>query len=291
MTGELRVDTAALSAGGQGLQSAANNIPAPPAPFTAGGGDALSTILNSRTQAIEAPLIEGLPTTKQEALRTAENVVNAASTYERTDQEIADRIRRQLDGLEAPSDTPGGGGSGAGAPSATGAGAPGAGGGAPGAVDGVGGGAAQAAAPAAGGAQQAGQLQQMMGMPMQMAQQVGQMPMQMAGMAGSLPQSVMQGVQQATQMAGGMGDKNGEPPNDPDGTDVARPDETKPAAPQGAAPGPDHSERAPEPTPRHSADQTSPHFGATPPSDAVPKDSAPQTSTPRHAAPDPEIVL
>ena len=71
MTGELRVDTVPLANGGQGLLGAADNIPLPPVPFTAVGGDALSTILNARTQAMEAPLIAGMPVTKAEALRTA----------------------------------------------------------------------------------------------------------------------------------------------------------------------------------------------------------------------------
>ena len=79
MPGELRVDTAPLASGGQGLLSAAGDIPLPPVPFTAAGGDALSTILNARTQAIEAPLIAGMPVTKAEALRTAQNIMQAAA--------------------------------------------------------------------------------------------------------------------------------------------------------------------------------------------------------------------
>ena len=35
MPGELRVDTAPLASGGQGLLSAAGDIPLPPVPFTA----------------------------------------------------------------------------------------------------------------------------------------------------------------------------------------------------------------------------------------------------------------
>ena len=199
MTGELRVDTVPLANGGQGLLGAAGNIPLPPVPFTAVGGDALSTILNARTQAMEAPLIAGMPVTKAEALRTAQNVLQAAGIYERVDQQLADEILKALFG--APD-----GSSGAGA-----AGAGGVGGGVAGTPASA---AAAGATPAAGAAQQAGQLGQMMGMPMQMASQAAQIPMQMMGMAASIPQGIMQGLQsgmqQATQMAGSMGEKSDE---------------------------------------------------------------------------------
>ena len=85
MPGELRVDTTPLATGGQGLLSAAGDIPEPPASFTATGTDALSTILNARTQAMEAPLIAGLPVTKADALRTAQNIIRAAARYEGVD--------------------------------------------------------------------------------------------------------------------------------------------------------------------------------------------------------------
>ena len=100
MPGELRVDTAPLANGGQGLLGAAGNIPLSPVPFTAVGGDALSTILNARTQAIEAPLIAGMPVTKAEALRTAQNIMQAAGIYERVDQQLADQILKALFGIE-----------------------------------------------------------------------------------------------------------------------------------------------------------------------------------------------
>ena len=100
MPGELRVDTAPLASGGQGLLSAADDIPLPPVPFTAAGGDALSTIVNARTQAIEAPLIAGMPVTKAEALRTAQNIMQAAGIYERIDQQMADQILKALIGID-----------------------------------------------------------------------------------------------------------------------------------------------------------------------------------------------
>ena len=149
MPGELRVDTAPLASGGQGLLSAAGDIPLPPVPFTAAGGDALSTILNARTQAIEAPLIAGMPVTKAEALRTAQNIMQAAGIYERVDQQMADQILKALFGIDgtegagaAGSDGGGGGGAGvagaAGAPAnaATAGATPAAGAGAAGGSDG-----------------------------------------------------------------------------------------------------------------------------------------------------------
>src|SRR6476469_4553658 len=116
MPGELRVDTAPLASGGQGLLSAAGDIPLPQVPCTAAGGDALSTILNARTQAIEAPLIAGMPVTKAEALRTAQNIMQAAGIYERVDRQVADQILKVLFGIDgtegAGADGSGGGGGG-----------------------------------------------------------------------------------------------------------------------------------------------------------------------------------
>jgi hypothetical protein len=241
MPGELRVDTAPLATGGQGLLSAAGDIPQPPVPFTATGADALSTILNARTQAMEAPLIAGLPVTKADALRTAQNIIQAAAKYEGVDQQLADQVLKALADLEGAE---GSGAGGAGATGATGAaGAP-----------------ASAAAPAAG--EQAGQLGQMMGMPMQMAQQAAQIPMQLAGMAASIPQGIMQGVQSAMQQVGQMADGAGEKA-DPEQLGDRAQDEAKQAetvketpeqkAPSDGAAGPSTAERAPttgsQPTP------------------------------------------
>src|ERR1700752_1510402 len=180
MPGELRVDPTPLATEGQGLLSAAGEIPQPPVPFTATGADALSTILNSRTQAMEAPPIAGLPVTKAEALRTAQNIIQAAAKYEGVDQQLADQVLKALAELEGAE------GVGAG-------GAGGVGGGAAGMADTPASAATSSATPAAGAAQQAGQMGQLMGMPMQMAQQAAQIPMQLAGMAASIPQGVMQG--------------------------------------------------------------------------------------------------
>jgi hypothetical protein len=241
MPGELRVDTAPLASGGQGLLSAAGDIPLPPVPFTAVGGDALSTILNTRTQAIEAPLIAGMPVTKAEALRTAQNIIQAAAKYEGVDQNLADQVLKALSELEGAEATGAGGSGTAGNPATA---------------------ATAGATPAAGAAQQAGQMGQMMGMPMQMAQQAAQIPMQLAGMAASIPQGIMQGVQSAMQqvgqMAGGTGeetdpelDQQGE--GSPDEAKHADSAEEKPATPSEGAAGPSNAERAPatgpQPTP------------------------------------------
>jgi hypothetical protein len=256
MPGELRVDTTPLATEGQGLLSAAGDIPQPPVPFTATGADALSTILNARTHAMEAPLIAGLPVTKAEALRTAQNIIHAAAKYEGVDQQLADQVLKALAELEGAE------GMGAG-------GVGGAGGGAAGAADMAGTpatAATSAATPAAGAAQQAGQMGQLMGMPMQMAQQAAQIPMQLAGMAASIPQGIMQGVQSAMQqvgqMTGGAGEETDpemDQPGDgsPDEARHAESAEEKPeqkaVTPSEGAAGPTNAERAPatgpQPTP------------------------------------------
>jgi DNA polymerase III gamma/tau subunit len=241
MPGELRVDTAPLAPGGQGLLSAAGDIPLPPVPFTATGADALSTILNARTQAIEAPLIAGMPVTKAEALRTAQNIIQAAAKYEVVDQNLADQVLKALSALEGAEVTGAGGSGTAGTPATA---------------------ATAGATPAAGAAQQAGQMGQMMGMPMQMAQQAAQIPMQLAGMAASIPQGIMQGVQSAMQQVGQMAGGTGEEPDpelnqqgegSPDEAKHAESAEEKPATPSEGAAGPSNAERAPatgpQPTP------------------------------------------
>lgn len=247
MPGELRVDPAPLASGGEGLLSAAGDIPMPPVPFTATGADALSTILSARTQAIEAPLIAGMPVTKAEALRTAQSIIAAAAKYEGVDQHLADQVLKALSELEG-AEAAGAGGSGAGGVGAAGSPATA---------------ATAGATPAAGAAQQAGQMGQMMGMPMQMAQQAAQIPMQLAGMAASIPQGIMQGVQSAMQqggqMAGGTGEET-DPKSDHPGD--GSPDEAKHAesanekltAPSDGAAGPGNAERAPAAAPQPTPD-------------------------------------
>ena len=261
MPGELRVDTAPLATGGQGLLGAAGDIPLSPVPFTAVGSDALSTILNARTQAIEAPLIVGMAVTKAEALRTAQNIMQAAGIYERVDQQLADQILKALFGIEG----------------AEGAGAAGAGGGSAGAAGAAGAptsAAAAGATPAAGAAQQAGQMGQMMGMPMQLASQAAQIPMQLAGMAASIPQGIMQGVQSAMQQVGQMAGRAGEK-TDPelDESGEGSPDDAK------------HAESANE-IPAEKAQQSAPADGAAGPSNA---ERAPATGP--QPTPSPDVPL
>lgn len=91
----LHVDPEALRVAANGLLGAARDIPAPPEPFNVTGSDPLSQALAARTKAVEAPLIEGLPTTKADATQTAENVAKAANAYESTDQQLADKINKR----------------------------------------------------------------------------------------------------------------------------------------------------------------------------------------------------
>jgi hypothetical protein len=207
---ELRVDPEELAAGGRGLETAAANIPEPLAPFTSTGTDALSTILNTLTQAKEAPLITGMPETKAEALATARKVVAAAERYEQSDQQIADDIRRATAELDAA----------------------------------AGGGASSTGGTGSGGG--AGQFQQMMSMPMQMAQQAGQMAAQVPQ---GVMQGVQGGMQQVGQMVGGVGQKDdSQSAGDREQRDLAeqaadkKKDES--ASPDGAAAGQDKAERA-----------------------------------------------
>ena len=255
MPGELRVDTAPLESGGQGLLSAAGDIPLPPVPFTAVGGDALSTILYARTQAMEAPLIAGMPVTKAEALRTAQNIILAAAKYEGVDQQLADQVLKALSEMEGAEATGAGETGLAGAPAST---------------------AAVGATPAAGAAQQAGQMGQLMGMPMQMAQQAAQIPMQLASMAASIPQGIMQGLQSALQQVGQMAGDTGEE-TDPESGGEGSPDEAKhaesanekPAAPSDGAAGPSNAERAPATGPESTPSPDAPQRPHKPAADAA----------------------
>ena len=274
---ELRVNPPELGEGGTGLIGGASDIPEPPAPIMATGQDALSVILNARTQGIEAPLIAGMPVTKAEALATAQNVLKAAGIYERVDQQVADDVLKTLAGLEGAAGEPSGGAAGAGAAgaAATGAGAP--------------------ASAGAGAAQQAGQLQQMMGLPMQMAQQAAQIPMQMMGIAAQIPQGIMQGVQsgmqQVSQMAGEMGQNtDSEAKDEEQSAQAEQAKDEKPeekahrAAPDGATAGQTNSERAPQQAPRPEIAPDTSQSGPVPEARAKPAPTRPATS-------DPEIVL
>ena len=119
---ELRVNTGELANGGNGLVTGAQAIPEPLQPLVTTGTDALSLALQSKTQEIELPLIEGMPRTKAEALATAEKIIRAAGLYEQTDQQVADQIRKALADLEGAGDAGSGGGAPGGGAGGVGAG-------------------------------------------------------------------------------------------------------------------------------------------------------------------------
>ena len=181
----LYIDTDAVRAGGNEMLTAAEGLQPAPAAAPLTGSDPLSMRIIGEVPSIQAPIVFGIPLLKEDAVKTATGVKDAADRYEQTDEMLGKRIEEQAQ-------MPGG----PGAPGAGGAGAGGAG-------------AAQNAAASQGGAM--GQMGQLMGMPMQMAQQAAQLPMQAMGMAASLPQAVMQGVQSAMQQVGQLGgEKSGD---------------------------------------------------------------------------------
>lgn len=251
----LRVDTGMLSDLGSQLQTSANALPDPPAPFSVTGADAISAAISAKLPALETPIIEGLPKVKAEASETAGNIVTSAATYLTTDEEIAARIEKGLfDGAGAAAS---GGGSGAGGAAGAGGGA--AGGGAAAAAGGVQS-VSSAAGSAAGAGGAAGQMGQMMSMPMQMASQAAQVPQQAMGALGGAVQGGMQGAQQITQMA----------------TKGSEDSESAGKSERDAAAGGQHrAERAP--------------VAEAPQSDSAVPDQKP--SGPRHAAPDPTTSL
>ncbi|MBP2455100.1 hypothetical protein [Mycolicibacterium lutetiense] len=166
MSGELRVNIPELRVGSLGFMDAAESLPEAPTSFPALGTDPLAQALTTRTNEVEAPLSDSLPTTRDSAKTTATNIGTAADKYEQTDQkaqsDVNDRLA-EFDSQYGSSSTSGG------------------------STDAM------------------GQFGQLMQMPMQMAQQAVQVPMQMAQQLGQLPQTVMQSVQQLAQMGGGLG--------------------------------------------------------------------------------------
>ncbi len=173
MTETLRIDTELVLEAGGRLQALANDIPEPPPSFKPEGEDALSTAIAAKVAEVVDPVIAQLPVVKAELAKYAQNVVNAATTYDATDRAIAEEILKRLESVD---DAPGTGG-------------------AVGAVSG----AALGATPAGAGAvHPAGQL----GVMMPLAQQVAQATTQAAGMAGAIPQTTTQGMQQAAQQGG-----------------------------------------------------------------------------------------
>jgi hypothetical protein len=258
MTETLRIDTGLVLEAGGRLQGVAGAIPAPPASFSPPGADALSTAIAGKVAEVVDPVIAQMPITKEEMVRYAQNVVNAANTYDAVDRQIAEEILERLRALDLAKPMDGGGATRGG----SGTGGGGSAARATAATEAAGTAASPAASQAAGAAQQAGQMGQMMQLPMQMAQQAAQIPMQMAGMAAAIPAAMIQGVQSALQQAGQVSEMSGEEkPDDsaaqtPGEVDAKRVDEPEraeePPADQ-AAPGGSTGERAPEqqqPTPQ-----------------------------------------
>lgn len=263
MTEDLRVDTALVRQSGGKLETIAGLLPEPPASFSPSGADALSTAIAGRVSEVVDPVLAQMPIAKDELTRFAQNVMQAADSYDAADRQIAEEILKQLGRLE---DVDGGGspaaGGASGAPASAGSGA--------------------AGAPAAGAAP-SDQMGQLMQMPMQLAQQAAQIPMQLASMAAAIPQAMMQGVQtavqQATQMAqSGEGDEK--IPEDetltPEGAREEQPDEEK-------------TEPQSEAAPRASGGERVPDAGPQEPAPLAP--AAPKPAPTRPAASGPEIAL
>jgi hypothetical protein len=232
----LTVDPELLERYGNQLLTAAGGLPEAPPPFTVTGTDPMSQAIADKLPAMEGGIQDGLPQLKDQASATASTIVSAAGQYQSADQQNATDIKKHQ------FDSAGG----------------------PGGGSGAGGGGAMS------------QMGQMMTMPMQMAGQAMQIPMQAMGAVASVPQGIMQGVQQISQMTGGLGgsgdsaDGKSDKPAE-DGTEKPDDRRDEPKDKQGAAPGATNAERAPEPAPRE-----------------IP---TPQPGSPRHAAPDPQVDL
>ncbi|WP_395307212.1 hypothetical protein V4U86_17455 [Mycobacterium sp. AMU20-3851] len=248
----LKVDAELLRSAGERLLTAAQGLPDAPEAFSVPcGADALSQAIALEIPKAENPIIEGLPPMKQNAIGTAESVIEAARRYANTDSRLKSKIDETMRPPGAGAGGPGGAGGSGGGPAASGgpagSGGPGGGsvGGAPAGGAPMSPGAASAV-PASASAGSAGQLGSMLGMPMQMAQQAAQIPSQAAGMAGSLPQSAMQGAQQVgeqvTQMVGQFSEKDG---RDEESEPSERGGRHRAEEPDGAASGDTNAERAP----------------------------------------------
>lgn len=206
----LGVDPVALAGYGHDLVAAANDIPSAPEPFVTAGLDDISQKIMDSQATIEGPILSGLPKIKGEATDTGHKVENAAQTYLRVDEELARAIRALVSGQleQAASGAEGvdsGSGGGSGSPSAAGtpsAQQPAASSSTP---------SSGAPSAAASASSSGGDVSQMMSTPMQMAGQAAQIPSQAAGMVGALPQAAMQGLQQVSQLASGLGEGEGDP--------------------------------------------------------------------------------
>ncbi|WP_083127669.1 type VII secretion target [Mycolicibacterium tusciae] len=263
MTEDLRVDTALVRQSGGKLETIAGLLPEPPASFSPAGADALSTAIAGRVSEVVDPVLAQMPIAKDELTRYAQNVMEAADSYDAADRRIAEEILKQLGILDEAA------GGGSAAPGGASAAPPSAGSG-------------TAGAPAAGAAQ-SDQMGQLMQMPMQLAQQAAQIPMQLAGMAAAIPQAMMQGVQTAVQQATQMA-QSGE------GDEMVPEDETVTPEEAREERAEDRVEAEPEATPGNSAGERVPDAGPQVPS-APEAPPAPKPAPTRPAESGPESAL
>jgi hypothetical protein len=112
-TETLGVDPKSLSNLGNDLLSSADDIPAPPAPFTVTGSDPISTKIKGMQSSLETPIQTGLPEAKTGAKKTANSIVASASMYETTDEQLAKQIEQHT--FDKPGGPSSGGGLGGGA--------------------------------------------------------------------------------------------------------------------------------------------------------------------------------
>lgn len=217
----LSIDTDVVLSAGNQLLSSAGDLPLAPPDFTLpAGSDPLSVRITAEIPLIEGPISIELPAVKADATRTAGNVVEAANRYSETDASLGAQMNQQMQSPTAASP--------------------------------LGSGSMPAGGAAGQTGQQAGQMSQLMSLPMQMAQQAAQLPMQILGMAAQVPQGLMQGVQQGMQQMSQLGGSQSETGE----MSVAEPDEvvsenamSEKEPEEGAAPGEEKSERAPEDAP------------------------------------------
>lgn len=244
MTETLRIDTGRVLEAGERLQSIAAAIPPPPSVFRPSGADALSTAIAAKVAEVVDPVLAQLPVTKEAMQRYAQNVLSAASTYDRIDRQIAEEILERLrafdqltSGERGAGGTPTQGGDRS-APSAGGIPATGS------AASQTGGQGSVSSAP------QAGQFGQMAQVPLQLAQQAAQVPGQIAGMAAAVPGAMMQGVQaalqQAGQLSGAAGEEKQDEPSPEETNNSGEAPQTQESLVTEAAPGKTSGERAPD---------------------------------------------
>jgi hypothetical protein len=91
----LKVDPELLDRYGNQLLTAANDLPAAPAPFVVTGSDAISAAIADKLPAMEGGFLEQLPQLREDATKTASNVVAAAGNYESTDQRLAAEFEKK----------------------------------------------------------------------------------------------------------------------------------------------------------------------------------------------------